>query len=155
MSKGEYIGTITEEKLYDLCKEYCCMFRIRAKNVIPINNYEHPLSSSKCRDKDGRPLKYGVAKDNGRVITAEYLETTMTEQDFFTYRRFYDQEELEIFDCYIYRKGYLPTVFIKSVLKLYRDKTVLKGILGKEIDYLLAKEMLNSTYGMTVTDIVR
>ena len=155
MSKGKYIGNIDRDQLMELCKKYCCMFRIRATNVIPKNNFEHPLSASKCRDENGRPIKKGVTKDNGRVITADYLETTMTEQDFFTYERYYDQEHLDMFDCYIYYKAYLPTAFILSVLKLYKDKTELKGIQGKEVDYMLAKEMLNSTYGMTVTDIVR
>lgn len=166
MSKGKYVGTITRDQLMELCKNYCCMFRVRATNVIPKNNFEHPLSLSKCRNEDGKPLRYktkvdgenkhhNVTLDNGRIITAEYLETTMTEQDFFTYERYYDQETLELFDCYIYYKAYLPTPFIKSVLKLYKDKTELKGIPGREVDYLLSKEMLNSTYGMTVTDIVR
>lgn len=149
MDKGEYIGDISEEQLMLLCTEYCCMFRLRITNLVPLNGYEHPLSSSKCRNG------VGIARDNGRVITAAYLETTMTEQDFFTFKRFYDAEKIEIFDCIRYRKGYLPSSFIKSVLKLYRDKTQLKGVEGKELDYLLSKEMLNSTYGMTVTDIVR
>ena len=149
MSKGEYIGDITEDELMKLTRNYCCMFRVRATNLVPLNDYEHPLSSSKCRKG------IGIAKDNGRVITAEYLETTMTEQDFFTFRRYYDAEKLELFDCVRYEKGYLPTAFIKSVLKLYEDKTKLKGVEGQEVNYMLAKEMLNSTYGMTVTDIVR
>ena len=149
MSKGEYIGDITEDELMKLTRNYCCMFRVRATNLVPLNDYEHPLSSSKCRKG------IGIAKDNGRVITAEYLETTMTEQDFFTFRRYYDAERLELFDCVRYEKGYLPTAFIKSVLKLYEDKTKLKGVEGQEVNYMLAKEMLNSTYGMTVTDIVR
>ena len=149
MSKGEYIGDITEDELMKLTRNYCCMFRVRATNLVPLNDYEHPLSSSKCRKG------LGIAKDNGRVITAEYLETTMTEQDFFTFRRYYDAEKLELFDCVRYEKGYLPTAFIKSVLKLYEDKTELKGVEGQEVNYMLAKEMLNSTYGMTVTDIVR
>ena len=144
MSKGQYVGKITREQLNELCKDYCCMFRIKATYVTPLNNYEHPISASKCRGPNGKPLKHGVVKDNGRVITAEYLEITMTEQDFFTYERYYTQETLEFFDCYIYKKGYLPSVFIKAVLKLYRDKTALKGMKGKELDYALAKEMLNS-----------
>ena len=149
MSKGEYIGDVTEDELMALTKHYCCMFRVRATNLVPLNDFEHPLSSSKCRNGEG------IAKDNGRVITAHYLETTMTEQDFFTFKRYYDAEKLELFDCVRYEKGYLPTAFIKSVLKLYEDKTKLKGVEGKEVNYMLSKEMLNSTYGMTVTDIVR
>ena len=149
MSKGEYIGNISENDVSLLSSKYCLMFRLKAYNLVPLNDFEHPLSSSKCRNA------ISIAKDNGRVITAEYLETTMTEQDFFTFKRYYDAEKIELFDCVRYEKGYLPTSFIKSVLKLYEDKTKLKGVEGKEVNYMLSKEMLNSTYGMTVTDIVR
>lgn len=149
MSKGEYIGDITKEQLVALCKTHCCMFRVRITNLVPLKHIEHPLSSSKCRNKRG------VVEDNGRVVTAEYLETTITEQDYFILEEFYDWEALQFFDCWAYQKAYLPTPFVRSILELYQDKTTLKGVEGQEVNYLLKKEMQNSCYGMTVTDLVR
>ena len=149
MSSGKFIGEVTEEQLIELCKDHCCMFRVEIEDLVPTNDIENPISSSKCRE-----LKEAV-KDNGRVVTASHLVTTITEQDYFTYKHFYDWSSCKIFDLVAYKKGYLPTRFIEAVLKLYVDKTELKGVDGQELNYLLAKEMLNSTYGMTVTDIVR
>ena len=41
------------------------------------------------------------------------------------------------------------------MLNLYQKKTELKDVTGFEVEYLLSKGMLNSIYGMTVTDIVK
>lgn len=167
MGSGKYIGEISVADMYDLCKDYCCMFRVAFTNLVHLKSIEHPLSASKCRWKDGKKLlsyrpkndyksdSPEVLVDNGRVITAKYLETTCTEQDFRVYEKFYTWEGCKIFDCWIYPKSYLPTPFIKAILTLYKQKTTLKGVEGEEVNYLLSKEMINSAYGMTVTDIVR
>ena len=42
-----------------------------------------------------------------------------------------------------------------QLVKLYSDKTTLKGVDGKEVEYLQSKKQLNSCYGIMVTDIVR
>lgn len=44
---------------------------------------------------------------------------------------------------------------LESVIHFYQQKTTLKGVAGKEREYLLYKGMLNSLYGMTVTDIAK
>lgn len=149
MGRGQYIGEVTIEQIYEFSKKYCCLFRTSGDNIISLNYNEHPLSSSKCRNLE-EPLR-----DNGRLVTARHFETTCTEQDLFTYKMFYEWENPRYFDLIIYEKHYLPTNFIRAIVKLYNDKTTLKGVPGEEVNYLLSKEMLNSAYGMTVTDIVR
>ena len=67
----------------------------------------------------------------------------------------YRFERFEIVECYRYKKAYLPTDFINCVLDFYEAKNILKGIEGKEVEYLHGKESLNSTYGMMVTDVIR
>lgn len=149
MSKGEEVKIKSYEELETNIQNYCCILDIILVNVEPKVTYENYLSVSHCRK-----LRNAV-ENNGRVVSADYLETTITEQDYFIMKYFYSWENLVIKKCIRYRKSYLPTNFIKSVLKLYVDKTQLKGVAGKEVEYLISKENVNSCYGMCVTDICK
>lgn len=151
ISQGKYLGLVSLNYIIDHLDTHCYMFRVKIWNLEAKLDYDHPISLSKCRNETIKePLL-----DNGRVYMAEYLETTITEQDLLTYMEFYTWTDIEIFDCYEYVKQYLPTPFVLAILKLYKDKTELKGVVGEEINYMIAKGMLNALYGMTVTDIVR
>lgn len=93
--------------------------------------------------------------NNGRIVQCEHLYATITEQDYFILRKCYKWRTFRVANFIRYKKGYLPTDFVKSILKLYVDKTRLKDVEGEEVNYLKSKEMVNAIYGMTVTDIVR
>lgn len=128
---------------------YCCLFEVQFINLQPLTTNENPISSSRCSYlKD-----YHI--NNGRVINAGILETTITELDYDIFRNFYRWDGIKIGKFLTFYKGYLPTSFVKALVQLYKDKTQLKGVEGKEVEYLLSKGMLNSAYGMAVTDIVR
>ena len=149
MSKGER-HTITSREDFNICvKDYCCMFDVEVFGLEPALWYENPLSISRCWDI------HTVVSNNGRVVSAEHLKTTMTEQDWIVFKKFYRWDKILVGNMVRYRKGYLPTDLIKAVLKLYKDKTELKGVGGMELEYMRSKQMLNSSYGMMVTDIVR
>lgn len=149
MSRGKLVKPENEEKFREFLNNYCCLFNIELTGVSPRLFYDHPISVSKCF------VKENVQQDNGRIVTADRIITTITEQDFFTFEQFYTWENMRIGKMYVYQKGYLPTNFVKSILKLYEGKTTLKNVKGKEAEYLNSKEMLNACFGMAVTDIVR
>ena len=152
MSKATLVDSIeSTEELEMYLTTYCCLFDLKIENVSPKLSYDHPISVSKCYDIDG------VITDNGRVVYADSLTITLTEQDYAVYREFYnwDTETMEIYNFRIYEKQYLPKPFVLAILKLYKDKTVLKGIEEEIVNYMISKNMLNAAYGMIVTDIVR
>lgn len=152
MSKAKLVEKIeSDEELFAYLRDYCCMFDLTLHDVTPKVDCDHPISASKLIREDG------VVKDNGRVVFADMLTVSVTEQDFFVIQEFYDWDwsTMEIANFRIYEKGYLPTDFVKTILKLYKDKTVLKGIEEEAINYMISKNMLNAAYGMIVTDIVR
>lgn len=149
MGKGERIIIDSRETFNKNISAYCCVFDIEFINIRPKVDIDHPISESKCF------LKEGYKCDNGRIVSADRIRTTITEQDYFIYKDFYEWDHMSVGKFYRFRREYLPTDFVKAVLKLYNDKTKLKGVKGKEVDYMLSKENINSCFGMMVTDIVR
>lgn len=149
MSRGEVIKIRSRDDFDKNLKLYCCLFDVEFIGLESITLFEHPISKSRCWDV------VGVTEDNGRIVEADRLKTTITEQDFYIIKKFYKWQQMKIGTFRRYRRGYLPTDFVKAILKLYADKTTLKGVAGREEDYLRSKEMLNSCYGMCVTDICR
>ena len=150
MSKSVKIPVVNgKDEFEKLLNNYCCLFDAEFTNLDGWEAPDNILSRSKCWICENPVL------NNGRIISADRIITTMTEVDFESFRRFYTWEHMRISNMRIYEKQYLPTVFVKAILKLYEDKTVLKDVEGKEVEYLKSKGMINSAYGMCVTDIIR
>ncbi|MBO7322255.1 MAG: hypothetical protein J6U51_01560 [Bacteroidales bacterium] len=149
MSKGERIYIRSIEELEKNCKLYCCIFDIGFINLRPKVLFDNYLSISRCRNLE-QPLE-----SNGRLVRAKTVVTTLTDVDFEIVKEMYEWDDILIGNFYRYRRGYLPKSIIEAVLKLYNEKTVYKDVVGKEVEYGLAKENVNSCYGMIVTDIIR
>ena len=149
MSKGEYVKITNKEEFNHNIENYCCLFEVSFDGIKSIFEWENYIPISKCRK-----VKLAT-ENNGRVVRAEHLEITITEQDFYIINNCYAWEDMKIGRFIRYKKAYLPTDFVKSIIKLYVDKTELKEVDGKQAEYAVSKENLNSCYGMTVTDICR
>lgn len=149
MSRFKKCSITTVKQLNEYCAKYAMVFDVKFINIRATIEHENYISESKCF-KLVKPVL-----NNGRVVSADELATTITEIDFDIMKNTYEWDEIEIGDCRFAHKNYLPKPIIESILKLYQDKTVLKDVEGSEVEYLLSKGMLNSIYGMSVTDIVK
>lgn len=149
MSSGELVPNITIAEAEKLFRVYWCVFDIEFFNLESQTIFESYLSSSRCRALEDEQI------NNGRIVRASYLITTITSDDWEIIKRVYQFAAVKIHNFRKYRLGYLPTEFVKGVLELYSDKTKLKGVSGKEAEYMGAKEKVNSLYGMTVMKILR
>lgn len=94
--------------------------------------------------------------NNGRINRAGYVHVVLTSVDLEILLKTYRfNGGIKIVRAYKYFLKYLPTDFVDEMLSYYENKTTLKGVAGKEEEYLYFKEQLNSTYGMAVTSPIR
>ena len=149
ISKGKRVKIKSKEMFYEYINLYACIFDVTFINIRSKVEYDHVIPSSKCYDR------LNVVLDNGKIVKADMIKMSLNEVDFKTFSKFYEWDEMKIKNFRRYYKGYLPKDLILSILHLYKDKTELKGIKGKENEYMHSKSNLNSAYGMMVTDICR
>lgn len=150
MSKPIHVDLKVED-FWQLLKsdDYSMMFDVKFYGLHSKLSFETYLSESKCQIKENAVI------NNGRVFSADVIQTTMTSIDFKIMQQCYTWERVEVANVYKFYMQYLPKAILMAILELYGNKTTLKGVEGKEVEYLLSKGMLNSVYGMCVTDIVR
>ena len=122
------------------------LFNVRLKDPMWGAPY---LAKAKCRN-----IK-NCENDNGRVLSADYLETTLTDIDFKILLQEYEFDWIEFTDFYHSRYGLLPKQLRETVLEYFRRKTELKGVEGQELYYMKSKNKLNSVYGMSVQSPVK
>lgn len=151
MSRGTFVGDCTEEQInYLIARDYCLLFTVKLFGVNPDFVYENYISLSRCTE-----ISKDVVVNNGRVAAASYLQIVVTEQDWDIIKKCYTFEKAEFYALRYYVADYLPRPLILSILKLFANKTSLKDVEGRETEYMVSKNMINSAYGMSVTNIIR
>ena len=149
MCNGKLVQLHSKEEFEKYIELYCCLFEVTFEDIKSKIWFEHYISESHCY------VRNNVKTDNGRIINADEISLTITEQDYKIISKCYEWKQMKIKNFRIYKRDYLPFEFINAIIKLYKDKTKLKDVTGYEVEYLHSKELLNSCYGMCVTDICR
>lgn len=131
-------------------KDYALLMHIKITNVHYIGKTGMPyISFSKCQN-----VKKSV-NDNGRILSAESLEMTCTDIDMSIIEEVYKYSELYCSRLYVSKYDYLPHPIRETLLQLFTEKTLLKGIPDKEYEYMKSKNRVNGSYGMMVTDVLQ
>ena len=92
---------------------------------------------------------------NGKLISAEHFTRTMNEVTFMSFIKYYTFDKVCVDDIMVADKASLPDWLLEANLEYFAKKSTLKGVEGKEIEYMKGKQMLNGIYGMIATAIVR
>ena len=151
MSRGTFVGNCTEEDINFLIgKGYCVLFTVMLRGLTPKFIYENYISCSRCLT-----ISKNAVINNGRVASADFISLTVTEQDWDVIKQCYEWKTADFYSARFYVADYLPRPFILAILKLFGNKTSLKGVEGRETEYMVSKNMINSAYGMSVTNIIR
>lgn len=149
MSSGVRVERPSKRDLIKYMKKYCCMFEITFSEIRRKDDVsEDYISASKCTGTM-------IIENNGRVNSAKLLTSVITDMDFKIITKVYDFDDFDVGVLYYYTKDYLPREILECCVEFYKNKTELKDVEDREEDYLVAKGMLNSIYGMMVTDINR
>ena len=149
MSPAELVEPVTPEIFKESCDLYFCMFDIVFEDIEATFLFDNYLSYSRAW------IKEGCTVANGRLVRAKRFGITLTNIDMDIVKRIYKWKSAKVARLRRYKRGYLPTELVKAILSLYADKTTLKGVKGKEIEYTHKKGMANSTYGMMVQAVFR
>ena len=135
------------KKFSDMHPTFAYMIHIKFYKI-KSKYYNNIISKSKCV----KCIKPKV--DNGRIISADMIETYLTDIDLNLIRTAYEFESYEIIESYYSKYGYLPKELIEFILEKYVIKTEYKGVEEKYLEYMIEKGKFNAIYGMCVTSVI-
>lgn len=130
--------------LYLLEHDKALIMRCKMKNIRLIDKWEgFPyIPKDKCRNIVNG--KY----DNGRILSADYLEISITDIDLKIILDQYSAD-MHIYNCYMASYGELPKTYKRNIARYFEKKTLLKGDESMFYEYCLSKAKLNAIFGMT------
>ena len=148
MGKFNEVIMDNDDKIDWYMENYCCIMDVEMYDVSLNKDEVIPyIDKAHCWESQG------IVNDNGRVLKANYIKMTLTEIDFRIIRETYDVPIFSITKSYVAKKGKLPSELRKELMHYYTLKTELKGVEGKDYEYMKSKNVVNATFGMMVTAI--
>lgn len=128
-------------------KEYACIIDITFKGIKVRHLHGVPYIS---KNKVG--LCIGGKYDNGRIISANEVRMCITDIDYKIIVSHYNFTDFDFHHMEIADYDYLPLEFRENLLLMFNKKEKLRN--GDRYMYNKYKNLINSSFGMMLTDIL-
>ena len=147
------VQTIADFEYY--CKKYWVLCEVAFEDLELRDPYHTPCPYIPIAKISRDHEKMGIY-DNGRIIKQPGvcrfaflgLEWELIKKQY--------KGKMKVLRAYYAPKGYLPLAFRQEIYNWFNEKTTLKGVAGKEYEYMRAKNRLNAgSYGMMVEKIIK
>ena len=126
----------------------CCMILVEFYDLKPLTNHSIESISKTVNNV----LKEDIIVDNGRIRQCSKVVVWLTELDFKIYKKYYSWSNMCVLDMYTSDRYPLPNYLLDVLQQEYIIKSNLKrNKKGNTKEYYVAKQNVNSAYGMCVT----
>lgn len=152
MEKFHSVPDCTIEEILAASENRAFMFKLIAYKV-ELKEHDHVMAAlqySKC--VQGTCIN--PVLDNGRVLSADYLEIYLNEVDLEVIADQYKFEGHTCVEVEAAYKDYLPRWFTDYVFNLFREKCRL-SLTDDYINYMVQKAKINGCYGMCVQKSIK
>lgn len=152
MEKFHSVPDCTIEEILAASENRAFMFKLIAYKV-ELKEHDHVMAAlqySKC--VQGTCIN--PVLDNGRVLSADYLEIYLNEIDLEVIADQYKFEGHTCVEVEAAYKDYLPRWFTDYVFNLFREKCRL-SLTDDYINYMVQKAKINGCYGMCVQKSIK
>lgn len=148
----QYSGAISIERLETNIKVHhlAALIRVSMSNV----ELADPWIGCPYLTKDKSRNISGGVYDNGRILSADHLDVTLTDVDYWIVTKQY-KADIVITDSWFSKYGFLPDEYRGLIKHYYKLKTELKGDESQKVFYEKIKNKINAGYGMMAQDPVK
>ena len=154
-----YVHMSKNYSIQDILKQsdnYSFIFKLVMINPI----LKDPLYPMPCLQFSKCVSSINAIKDNGRILSADYIEIYMNEIDLMLIDKIYTYDAAYCVDVMAAYKDYLPRWFRDEVWEIFKEKCQLEYDIkilkkGDVSLYNIKKAQLNSLYGMCVTKAIK
>lgn len=126
-------------------RKYCYIMTVELTNVMC--KYDLPLiHANRCEVEGNSDIVYD------QVLSADKITICLTDADLCTLYKMYDFD-INVLEMRRALAKKLPKYVIEQIMECADDKYRLKGVEGKEVDYVLAKLNVEYSYGKCIQQI--